>query len=794
MRNSKEQGGAVSIELRYLNAQNLEQGVFTKKVASNTTLYPHWIRGADVFWYMRDTKDNKGELGVEYRLVNAGKVTNDLAFDHEMLANTLGEVTGQKIDYRNLPLNNVEISLFPLQVSFDAFGERWKFDEGLNRCEVVVQYPVDWLVSPDGKLSVFVRDYNLWLRDLENNSERALTTDGEKFNVYAGTPTVYGRNEAPSLEVIWSADSKKIFTHLIDTRNIGRGAPLVQHVPSDGSLRPVVLNPERRVALPEDDIIEAYQFLAIDIESEQIQFASYQSSPVCYPPYAGFFSGHKGWWDKDCRHAYFFDQVRGGKVLRLVKFDTCTGAAQVLIEESSDFAVTLIPVTHMCPLSMALPESNELIWSSEREGVTHLYLYDLVTGLLKNPITAASKPKADVPSRAPQWLVRNILYYNSKSRELYIQTAGRIPGRNPYYCDICRVNIDTGVLTEVISTDHEYVVCDQRTRISFGDRQAQGVSPCGRYVVATRSRVDAVPVSLLLDKDGRELLEIEVADISGLPDTWQWPEPMMLKAADGVTDIYAVVFRPSDFDPSQTYPVLDCTFAYSAPVGSFTNTNTGNWHYLSAAAYAELGFIVVMINNRGNEGLRDTEFNNYQDPVLPLEPNLLVKYNKADCVAGIEQLAEQYPYIDISRVGIAEFGSVPTAMAGMLLYPDFYKVGVSNNAMMDWRLLASLGMNASDSLQLEDLAINLKGKLLMIAGMLDDVMPVSMTFRMVEALQKENKFFDMLLLPNLGHYSSGYTTKRSWDYFVEHLLGVNPPVNFRLTTGAELLLAELGGN
>lgn len=785
--------------IRYQRAERLEQGVFTQRVAFNTTLFPHWIEDSDCFWYLRETKTGLANFGKEFRRVNATQKTNECAFDHQALAASLADAAAQAVEADNLPFDQVELSSPAGTVCFSAFNKRWQYSEATAHCEAIGMPHEPLSVSPDGKRAVFVRDHNLWLRDLQTEEDSPLTTDGEAFYIYAGAPTVYGRQESPCLDVTWSPDSQRLLTQVIDTRQVKMGPPLVQHVPSDGGVRPVVLNPERRMALPGDEIVETYRFLTIEVNSASVQWIDNPPCPITYPPYAGFFSGLRGWWDGDNRHAYVIDQARGGKRLRLLRCDSHTGLTQVLIEETADTVVTLTPVSHLCPMVIPLPDSNELIWYSERSGSAHLYLYELSSGKLKRPLTGPAaeslkpfkKRDREAGLKASAWLVRNILHVDLARRELFIQTAGRKPGGNPYYCDICRVNMDTGEFIEVVSEEREYVVCDQRSRIAWRDQQAKGVSPSGDFVVATRSRVDELPVSVLLDRDGNELLTLETADITGLPENWQWPEPVMLKAADGTTDIYGVVFRPSDFDPQVSYPVIDCTYAYSAPVGSFTNNNTGNWHYLSAAAYAELGFIVVMINNRGNDGLRDRAFNAYQDPVLPLDHHHMVKYNKADCVTGIQQLSKRYPYIDCQRVGVAEFGSIPTALAGLLVHPEFYRVGVCNNPMADSRLMASLGSTGSDAPQLEDFAKHLKGKLLLIAGMLDDVMPVSMTFRLVEALQKANKRFDMLLLPNLGHGSSGYATCRSWDYFVQHLLGETPPEGFKLTTGVDLLMEAL---
>ncbi len=500
-----------------------------------------------------------------------------------------------------------------------------------------------------------------------------------------------------------------------------------------------------------------------------------------HPPYAGCFSARLAWWNNNSRHAYFIDQARGAQQVNVVQFDTHTGQTQVLLQEHSTFAVTVIPITHIRALFRPLPASNELIWFSERSGAAHLYLYNLENGELKNAVTQVA------PADKNTWLVRNILHLDTARRELVIQTAGRAEGRNPYYCDICRVNIDTGELKPLLSTDHEYIVCDQRSRISAGHPEALGVAPSGRYIVTTRSRVDSIPESLLLDRDGTERMTLETADVSGLPENCSWPEPVLLTAADGETPIYGVVFRPSNFDATQSYPILDCSHQYASPVGAFSNNHIATL-YSSPWAYAELGFIAVVIFNRGNEGLRDTTFNQYQHPDFPMAPFNPCRCYKTDCVAGIQQLAERYPYMNTQRVGAVEFASTPAALMGMLIHPDFYQVGVSINAQACSLLEGDVAPahRADVDLQhwpeFEQRAHQLRGKLLMINGMLDWCMSVTMTFRLVAALQKANKRFDMLLLPTISHGLCNFSIQRSWDYVVEHLLGEEPPEDFKLDT------------
>ena len=757
------------MEARYQRAQTLMQGANgIKKLALNTTVIPFWIGDTDSFWYVRETK--KGKC---FRRVDAEEKTNIDAFDHQALACALAEQTGEEIDFENLPLTDVEMDCSIATVTFNAFESTWEYDDNKKMCKKIKVFSKNEKISPDGKKSAFVRDSNIWIKDIATGQERALTNDGSKFYVYGSVPTIAGNALLPILDFLWSPDSTQILTQVTDTMEVSLGNPIVQYVPSDGSLRPTILRPDRRVAYLSDEKLEAWQILTINVKTGDVQKADYKPCPITYPHYKGYFCANRGWWGADSRHAYFIYHESDDTETRVLKWDTYTGKINTLVEESPKNSTTLIPANHTCTLATPLPASDELIWYSERSGWAHLYLYDATSGELKNTITSGD------------WVVRNILHYDAEQRELVIQTAGRVEGRNPYYQDICRVNIDTGKLTALLSTDHEYVMADKKTLQFMIQEKSSAVSSNGRYIVATRSRVDDVPVSLLLDRKGQELLVLETADISEMPENWQWPEPVMLKGADDKTDIYGIVFRPSNFSPDKSYPVLDLSFSFSEPAGSFTNNAQGHYHYLASLAYAELGFIVVKIDNRGDMmrrhgvGLRNRAFREFRDTSVPA-------HNMADCVAGIEQLCKRYSYMDLERVGVADYTSIPAALTGMLVHSNFYKVGVSQNPG-DPRFLPinRCGIRKESCFPSHEFfADNLCGKLLLMHGMLEDANSVANTFRVIEALRIANKNFDMLLLPNVGHGSGAgidYFMKRGWDYLVSHLLGTKPPENFKLT-------------
>lgn len=754
---------------RYKRAEAFECcGRGLNKMVFNATVMPHWIGDSDCFWYLREDQSGK-----EFRLVNPKELSNVEAFDHAALATALGQqVDDVSLGANNLPFDHVGITLSPLHVTFSAFGKKWRYEASTQQCTEQSE-PLNerYLKSPDGTKAVFLRQYNLWLRDLTTGDESPLTDDGERYYCYATTPATYGRQEAVTLEALWSPDSSRIFTLIKDSRKVKVGPALVRHVPpAEVSLRPDIIDPERRIALPGDKYVEENRFLSINVITGEHLSADYRACPVFFQHYTGFFTGGRGWWSPDSRRAYFIDHERGGKVGRLLEFNTDTGHTRAIVEEQSDSRVKFSNIAQLNVMLRPLSCGKEVVWFSERSGWPHLYLYDLDSGELKTTITQG------------EWVVRNVLHVDVERRELIITTAGRVAGRNPYYRDICRVNIDTAELTPLVSSDHEYFVGDPGSR---GSANIHGVSPSGNYLVTARSRVDTVPESILLDREGQSVMLLETADISGLPEGWQWPEPAMLSAADGQTPIYASVFRPSDFSADKSYPILDhSSFMTHGPVGSFTNNYVSAWSYFTAAAYAELGFIVVCVMTRGTD-LRGVEFENQKDAVLGY------CFHQDDSMAAITQLAERYSYMDINRVGLGgSYRNPPNALSGILRYPEFYKVAVSENAASDSRLLSehvveyfkagSEWCDDQSDFHLEDYVSQLKGKLLLIHGMIDNTVPVSSTFRMIEALQKDNKDFDLLILPNLGHGGSSYAIRRTWDYLVRHLQDIEPPRNFQL--------------
>jgi dipeptidyl-peptidase 4 len=762
------------MQASYEWARCFHQAAWTTTIARNAALYPVWIEGSNCFWYERDLQHGK-----EFRLVNAETGANEPAFDHQGLAEALAKASGQTVSADTLPINptnkkasyNPVIRLYPRTVTFSAFDKRWTFDDASGALQEAFQTPPNWVISPDGRQAAFSRSYNIWVRDLATGVERALTTDGEANFRYGIPAPVYG-NEAfiPLLELQarWSPDSRRLLVVQLDQRQVKLISDM-HYVPADGSLRPQVK--QRKMAFPEDQHAECYRICAIDVGSGRIQDAHYARLPATRGGTGGFFENSLGWWSTNSCTAYFVDVDRYYKIARVVQFDTSNGATTVLFEETSKTRIDLTQHSVGAVRILPLPETQELLWISERTGWAHYYLYCLETGELKRAVTSG------------EWLVRDILHFDAERRDLFLSTAGRAKDRHPYYCDLVRVNVDSGELTTLVGGDHEYVAHSINGFAQMHRGYAglpRSVSARGDFAVVSRTRVDEPTLSYVIDRDGRKVMDLEEADLS-LPDGWQWPEPVMMKAADGKTDICGVIYRPPHFSPDQSYPILDDTLlGHGMPIvpkSSFRPAT--DLFFYQAAALAQLGFIVVQIDGRGT-GYRDKVFKEagYGHPDYELIE---------DHVAGIRQLADRYSYMDINRVGIVgQAVGGNGVLRGMLEHPDFYRVGVCGQ-IFDHRVMFHYygdvfegPLQNSQGTHLEALASNLKGKLLMLVSLVS-FLPAASSLRMVEALNRANKDFEQVVEPNGGYGATPYQIRRSWDFLVRHLLGEEPPVDFDMT-------------
>ena len=765
---------------RYQRARALLKSAFGKDpLVLNATVLPVWIDGADVFFYKRQTRD-----GTQHRLVDPARQSNEPAFDHAALAASLSRAQGQAVDPADLPISEVDIQLDPRRVSFRAFEKHWRYDDDDGTCAAIPARKAG-PASPDGTLIAFAQDHNLWLRDVGTGEDRALTEDGTPNHAYGAVSTAWGVPNGPeTTQAVWSPDGRRILTVVRDTRRVA-ALPVMHYLPEEGRRPKVAFAP---LSYPGDEQAEQVRLVAIDAHTGCRQEPDYEALPSTRNGY-GFFDQGLGWWAADGRRAYFVDVDRYYKYARVVEFDTHTGKCTTILEERSQTHVDLMLNQDEIVYFLPLPETAELIWFSERSGWGHFYLYDLNTGDLKRPLTSGD------------WIARRIVRYIPEDRELYVQTAGRVAQRDPYYRDLIRIHLDTGEVSELLACDFDNAVVPAGGDLSMAffealhgvrhRREADccGVSKTGAYAVVTQSRADTTPVSFVLDRDGHQVMRLEEADLSALPDGWIWPEPARAKAADGETDVYGLIFRPSDFDPTRSYPVISQTFCQpETPIvskGAFTNGYMAGFWYYAGMALAELGFVVVQLDGRGSP-VREKAFYDHSYGRMECASDI------DDHVAALRHWARSRPYMDLNRVGLDAHASGGSGIWGLFKHPEFYQVGVSSmthdvdaiSAPMQGDKFNGPPRQDRPFARIDEHAAALNGKLLLLVGLLDRITAPAAAFRLASALQSANKDFDMLVDAKFGHDFSPYFTRRAWDYFVTHLAGATPPPDFRLDDDA----------
>ena len=726
-----------------------------------TRVRPNWIAKSERFWYRNDVRDGK-----EFVLVDAEEATRKAAFDHDRLAKALSKAAEKKYSGKKLPFDSIFFLEDSNDIEFNVENTKWKCNLETYECTKIGRAEKKEegrssrrrsgrgrkreLRSPDGKWEVFRKEHNLYVRSTEGGEEFQLSDDGEQFYDYASSlpgpreiPVIQEGIQAhinPSITGNWSPDSKKIVVCRIDQRKSG-WFHLVKPVPDKG-VRPVLysyvypLGGEPNVPHAEFYIFDVEKKTQTKVDTEPIPMLYFGNSPGVR-------------WNKDSQGFTFRQRYRGYKLVRLCETDANTGKTRTIIEERSDTCVDpMMTYVHY------LDDSNEIIWSSERDGWCHLYLYDAEAGKVKNRITKG------------KWVIRGILRVDEKARVVYFTAGGRHKRRDPYLRHVYRINMDGTGLKLLTPGNGEHSV---------------EFSPSGKYIIDTYSRVDKAPVTeLRRTSDGKLVCKLEKADVRELLKTgWKWPEPIRVKARDCKTEIYGVFFRPRNLDPNKKYPVVENI--YTGPHGFLTPKTFSVYH--RSQNIAELGFVTVIVDGLGT-AKRSKEFHNYSYKNLGdggLEEH----------IAAIRHVAEKYPYIDANRVGVygGSAGGYDSAHA-LLTHPEFYKVAVSSSGNHDhrmdkaWWVELWMGYPAGEHYIEQSnvtMAHKLEGKLLLLHGDMDDNVHPASTMQFVDALIKANKDFDMIIAPNAGHGVGGaYFTRKRWDYFVKHLLGVEPPKGFKI--------------
>jgi dipeptidyl aminopeptidase/acylaminoacyl peptidase len=603
--------------------------------------------------------------------------------------------------------------------------------------------------SPDGKKVAFIRDWNLWMRDVATKKEMRLTTDGIENFGYATDNAGWTHSDRAIL--LWSPDSKKIATFQQDQRNASNMYLVTTNV-GEPKLE------AWKYPLPNEPIATIHRVI-IDTEVPRVIRLQMPPDPhrstLCDDISCdGSFTDNE--WSADSSKLAFVSSSRDHKQANLRVADAATGEVKDIFEEK---VATQYESGQGSVNWRYLPASNEFIWYSEKDDWGHLYLYDLNTGKLKNQIT-----KGD-------FVVTQLLKVDEKNRVLYFNANGREKGRDPYFSHFYRVDFDGKNLKLLTPEDGNHQIA---------------LSNDGKYFVDNYSKPNVPPVTVLRDMTGKLIVDLEKADISRLMATgWKPPMPITVKSRDGKWDLYGLMFTPTNLDTTKKYPVVN--YIYPGPQGGGVGTRNFGTARSDHQALAELGFVVIVIDGTCNpdrsKSFHDACYGDMADNTLP------------DQIAGIKELAGKYPYIDLNSIGVwGHSGGGFATAAAMFRYPDFYKVGISEsgnddnrNYEDDWgeRYIGLLSGDNYDKQANQNYAKNLKGKLLLAHGGMDDNVPPYNTYLVVDALVKANKDFDLLIFPNARHgygQDSLYMMRRRWDYFVKNLLGGEPPKDYEIKT------------
>jgi dipeptidyl-peptidase 4 len=730
---------------------------------------PNWIGRSSRFWYR-----NKTGNGHAFVLVDPARNTQAPLFDHARLAAALSLAADTAYEHNKLPFSSFDFTRDESHIAMRVGRKRYECDIRGYICTPTdtlpsTQYAV---LSPDSVWEVFAKDHDLWLRRFPDGRDTIrLTDDGEEYNSYGvNAPRAYAQmrgnlRQRPSLQ--WSPDG----TRIVVTRTNERAIPH-SHFVSFTSTRPRHFS--QPYALPGDSLMPITVLHFLDLTPT---LAAAQQDGETRPLPANVrtelqpesfrlalnSSSVDSVWHPSSDRVHVTSYTRGAKGLYLIEVDARTGAQRVLAADSAK--TNVIGQEYIESKSWWVSGSgNDVIWWSERDGFGHLWLLD-GQGNVKNRITGGA------------WTAGVIHRVDEATRRIWFMARGREQGRNPYYAHLYRVNFDGSGLTLLTPEDANH-------EISF--------APTGDFLVDTYSTIDQPEVTVLRRaSDGGVVRTLERADISRLEEVgWRPAQPFTVKARDGVTDLYGVMYLPTDLDPSKKYPVIENIYP-----GPFVGS-VGSWSFKAHGenfALAQLGFVVVQLDHLGSrfrgKAFHDNYYGNMADHGLP------------DHIAGLKQLAARHSFMDLDRVGIYGHSGGGFASTGAILrYPDFYKVAVSGAGNHDQMTYGHYWGEVYQGLLEKDtvrnttnydsqanrlVAGNLQGRLLLMHGDMDDNVHPAMTIRLVDELIKANKDFDLVIAPDRAHgLNEPYFIRRRWDYFVRHLMGLEPPREYNITRPA----------
>jgi dienelactone hydrolase len=688
-----------------------------------------WIGGTTRFWYRKSVKG-----GYEFITVDTSTLVKTPAFDQQKLAAALSKAAGEQFEPLKLPFQTINFVEEGKAIEFNAGESRWKVDLSTYSCQRLgdstrqvgfrnprppENLPV---TSPNGKWEAVIRNFNVFIREKgKKHDEIPLSFDGSEANYYR------------SQSIAWSPDSTKLVAYRIRP-GYHRKIQFVESSPVD-QLQPKYSTLE--YAKP-GDVVDLPQPVLFDVEGRK-------ALPVNNRQFPNPYELSRAVWRKDSRAFSFEYNERGHQVYRVLEVNAASGEPRTVIDEESP--------TFFCYSGKKyrhdLNEGREIVWMSERDGWNHLYLYDGVTGKVKNQITKGN------------WVVRGVDKVDDEKRQVWFHANGMYPGQDPYFVHYYRINLDGSGLTRLTEADANHTVA---------------FSSDMKYYVDTWSRVDLPPTSeLRRAEDGKTVAPLEHGDIAALQaDGWHAPEVFTSKGRDGETDIWGIILRPANFDASKKYPVIESI--YAGPQDSFVPKSFSAYYPMQAMA--ELGFVVVQIDGMGtsnrSKAFHDVCWKNLADAGFP------------DRILWHQAVAAKYSWYDITRVGIyGHSAGGQNALGGLLFHPEFYKAAVAscgchdnrmdkiwwNEQWMGW----PLGPEYVVCSNVEN-AYKLKGKLLLSVGEMDNNVDPASTMQVVNALIKAGKTFDLLVFPGQGHSPGGvYGERKRFDFFVHQLLNVEPP-------------------
>jgi dipeptidyl aminopeptidase/acylaminoacyl peptidase len=735
----------------------------------HTVEKPQWM-GDGRFWY----RDYDGK-STTFMLVDPAKKTKASAFDNGKMAKALTSAmetdAGKDVRLRSLSAAKLPITELALadadKTAIVEIGTRhWRCEiESSYKCAPIEakaagkQEPAE--LSPDGKKAAFIRDWNLWVRDVTTGTETQLTTDGVQDYGYATDNA--GWQSSDKAVLLWSPDSKKIATFQQDQRKTG----YMYLVPTTNG------HPQLkawRYPLVGDKDVTMIERVVIDVDTPKVtrlkMTPDQHRSMLCDDIHCG--QGGAQWedvqWSDDTKQLAFVSTSRDHKQEWVRVADTATGAVREVMTET---APKFFEPGNGRSNWKWLWDTNEFLWFSERTGWGQMYLYDGATGKQKNQITTGDGN------------VTQMLLVDAGKRRIYFAAVGKEKGRDPYFRHYYSINLDGSGMKLLTPEDADHAI---------------EASPDGKYFIDAASTAVLPQTTVVRDFDGGLAMEVAKQDISKLKSAgWVPPVPITVKGRDNKTDLYGFLFKPTTFDATKKYPIVN--LVYPGPQTGSCGSRSFTASHRDMQSLAELGFVVVCIDGMGtpwrSKAFHEFYYGNLGDNTIP------------DQVAGMKELAKKYSWIDLDKAGIwGHSGGGNATGAAMFNYPDFFKVGIAESGNHDqrdyeddwaerWAGLEAKnadGTSNYDSQANQNIAKNLKGKLLLAHGTMDNNVPPYNTLLVVDALIKANKDFDLILIPNVPHgyqAASFYMARRRWDYFVSNLAGNVPPKEYRMKSWAE---------